>query len=99
MGHTERECFNLHPELLVQAHQRKKQHGLSPLRTSSAGPRAMSVGTIQPLPHDPTDIQHRLTQIELQLQRQSTFVGSSASAFSVASGMSSWILDFSASYT
>ena len=59
----------------------------------------MSLATIQPSPSYPTNIQHRLTQIELQLQRQSAFAGSSASAFSAASGMSSpWIFNSGASY-
>ena len=89
-GHTERECFNLYPELIVQAQQWRKQQGLPPVRTSSTRSRSMSIGTIQPLPSDPTDIQHRLAQIELQLQLQlqSAFTRSSASAFSAASGMS-----------
>ena len=57
----------------------------------------MSASTIQPLPSDPTDIQHRLAQIELQLQP--AFAGSSASAFYADLGMSSlWILDSGASY-
>ena len=65
-GHTERECFSLHPVLLAQAHQRRKHQGLPPLHTFSAGSRAMSVGTIQLLSFDPIVIQYRLTRIELQ---------------------------------
>jgi len=56
----------------------------------------MAVDTVQSTSFDPIDIHHRLTQIKLQLQRQSAFTGSSASAFSPTSCMSSWILDYGA---
>jgi len=72
---------------------------------SSARPRVVAVNTVQPSPSDPTDIQYRLVQIELQLPRQSGSVGSSASVgssiyiFSATSGMSSpWIVDSDALY-
>ena len=99
MDHTLRECFNLHSELLVQAQQRRKKQGVPPLCTSSKGPRAMSVVTIQLSPSDPIDIQHRLFHIDLQLQCQSALAGSSTLAFSAASCIfSPWILDSGASY-
>ena len=56
----------------------------------------MAVDTVQ---ISPINIQHRLAQIELQLQRHSVFAGSSVSAFSAVSDMCShWILDSGASY-
>jgi len=57
IGHVERKFFILHPELLVQAQQQRKQQGLPPLCTSSAGSRIMLVVY---LPSDPTDIPHQL---------------------------------------
>ena len=45
-GHTRREYFNFYPKLLVQSQQRRKQQGLPPFCTSSAGSRVMSASTI-----------------------------------------------------
>ena len=65
-GHIEPKCFN--PLRVTSSGTAAEEvAGTSPLHTSLAGSRAMSVGTIQSLPSDPIDIQHQLTQIELQL--------------------------------